>query len=70
MRRALESLVKKFAANASNRGSCKNRYPQRGSITDYVFRWLGCQFIRATGSDLARRSHPEEPLKNRHGKSR
>ena len=46
----LESLVKKFAHQRFEpSGFTKNpEIRNASSITDYVFRWLGCQFIQAT----------------------
>jgi len=62
----LESLVKKFAYQRFEpSGFTKNPDIRNAtSITDYVFRWLGCQFINgykeATG---AQKSQPELPMK-------
>ncbi len=62
----LESLVKKFAyARFEPSGFTKNPDIRNAtSITDYVFRWLGCQFIvgykEATSPN---RSQPDLPMR-------
>lgn len=62
----LESLVKKFAYQRFEpSGFTKNPdIRNASSITDYVFRWLGCQFIKGYKEATSpARSHPELPLK-------
>jgi ribonucleoside-diphosphate reductase alpha chain len=62
----LESLVKKFAYQRFEpSGFTKNPDIRNAtSITDYVFRWLGCQFIKGYKEATApQRNHPELPLK-------
>jgi len=62
----LESLVKKFAYQRFEpSGFTKNPdIRNASSITDYVFRWLGCQFIKGYKEATSPgRSHPELPLK-------
>ena len=62
----LESLVKKFAYQRFEpSGFTKNPdIRNASSITDYVFRWLGCQFIKGYKEATSpSRSHPELPLK-------
>ena len=62
----LESLVKKFAYQRFEpSGFTKNPDIRNAtSITDYVFRWLGCQFIKGYKEATSpNRSHPELPLK-------
>ncbi|MDP9253812.1 MAG: vitamin B12-dependent ribonucleotide reductase, partial [Verrucomicrobiota bacterium] len=62
----LESLVKKFAYQRFEpSGFTKNPdIRNASSITDYVFRWLGCQFIKGYKEAISpSRSHPELPLK-------
>ena len=57
----LESLVKKFAFQRFEpSGFTKNPdIRQATSITDYIFRWLACQFIR--GYKEATSPHKEQP---------
>ena len=61
----LESLVKKFAYQRFEpSGFTKNPdIRNASSITDYVFRWLGCQFIKGYKEATSPRNHPELPLK-------
>ncbi|HSU85788.1 MAG TPA: vitamin B12-dependent ribonucleotide reductase [Chthoniobacterales bacterium] len=62
----LESLVKKFAYQRFEpSGFTKNPdIRNASSITDYVFRWLGCQFIKGYKEATSpSRAHPELPLK-------
>ena len=62
----LESLVKKFAYQRFEpSGFTKNPDIRNAtSITDYVFRWLGCQFIKGYKEATSpNRSQPELPLK-------
>jgi ribonucleoside-diphosphate reductase alpha chain len=62
----LESLVKKFAYQRFEpSGFTKNPDIRHAtSITDYVFRWLACQFIKGYKEATApNRSQPELPLK-------
>jgi ribonucleoside-diphosphate reductase alpha chain len=62
----LESLVKKFAYQRFEpSGFTKNPDIRNAtSITDYVFRWLGCQFIKGYKEATApHRGQPELPLK-------
>ncbi len=62
----LESLVKKFAYQRFEpSGFTKNPDIRNAtSITDYVFRWLGCQFIKGYKEATSpSRNHPELPLK-------
>ena len=62
----LESLVKKFAYQRFEpSGFTKNPdIRNASSITDYVFRWLGCQFIKGYKEATSpHRAHPELPLK-------
>src|SRR4051812_36651994 len=62
----LESLVKKFAYQRFEpSGFTKNPDIRNAtSITDYVFRWLGCQFIRGYKEATApHRGQAELPLK-------
>ncbi len=62
----LESLVKKFAYQRFEpSGFTKNPdIRSASSITDYVFRWLGCQFIKGYKEATSpSRAHPELPLK-------
>ncbi|MBA3386513.1 MAG: vitamin B12-dependent ribonucleotide reductase [Chthoniobacterales bacterium] len=62
----LESLVKKFAYQRFEpSGFTKNPDIRSAtSITDYVFRWLGCQFIKGYKEATSpHRSQPELPLK-------
>jgi ribonucleoside-diphosphate reductase alpha chain len=62
----LESLVKKFAYQRFEpSGFTKNRDIRHAtSITDYVFRWLGCQFIKGYREATApNRAQPDLPLK-------
>ncbi|MBV8352417.1 MAG: vitamin B12-dependent ribonucleotide reductase [Verrucomicrobia bacterium] len=62
----LESLVKKFAYQRFEpSGFTKNPDIRNAtSITDYVFRWLGCQFIRGYKEATApSRSQPDLPMK-------
>ena len=62
----LESLVKKFAFQRFEpSGFTKNPdIRNASSITDYVFRWLGCQFIRGYKEATApNRNQPELPMK-------
>jgi ribonucleoside-diphosphate reductase alpha chain len=63
----LESMVKKFAHQRFEpSGFTKNRdIPVAKSITDYIFRWLACEFIdgyREENSPAARQ--PELPMKD------
>jgi ribonucleoside-diphosphate reductase alpha chain len=62
----LESLVKKFAYQRFEpSGFTKNPDIRSAtSITDYVFRWLGCQFIRGYKEATSpNRGQPELPMK-------
>ncbi len=62
----LESLVKKFAYQRFEpSGFTKNPdIRNASSITDYVFRWLGCQFIKGYKEATSpHRTHPELPMK-------
>jgi len=62
----LESLVKKFAYQRFEpSGFTKNPDIRHAtSITDYVFRWLGCQFIKGYKEATApNRAQPDLPLK-------
>lgn len=62
----LESLVKKFAYQRFEpSGFTKNPDIRNAtSITDYVFRWLGCQFIKGYKEATApARSQPDLPMK-------
>ena len=62
----LESLVKKFAYQRFEpSGFTKNQDIRHAtSITDYVFRWLGCQFIKGYREATApNRAQPDLPLK-------
>ena len=62
----LESLVKKFAYQRFEpSGFTKNPDIRNAtSITDYVFRWLACQFIKGYKEATApNRGQPELPLK-------
>jgi ribonucleoside-diphosphate reductase alpha chain len=62
----LESLVKKFAYQRFEpSGFTKNPDIRNAtSITDYVFRWLGCQFIKGYKEATApNRGQPDLPLK-------
>jgi ribonucleoside-diphosphate reductase alpha chain len=62
----LESLVKKFAYQRYEpSGFTKNPDIRNAtSITDYVFRWLGCQFIKGYKEAIApNRGQPELPMK-------
>ena len=62
----LESLVKKFAYQRFEpSGFTKNPDIRNAtSITDYIFRWLGCQFIKGYKEATApHRAQPELPMK-------
>ena len=62
----LESLVKKFAYQRFEpSGFTKNPDIRNAtSITDYVFRWLGCQFIKGYKEAISpHRGQPELPMK-------
>jgi ribonucleoside-diphosphate reductase alpha chain len=62
----LESLVRKFAYQRFEpSGFTKNPDIRNAtSITDYVFRWLGCQFIKGYKEATSpTRAHPDLPLK-------
>ncbi len=62
----LESLVKKFAYQRFEpSGFTKNPdIRNASSITDYVFRWLGCQFIKGYKEATSpNRTQPELPMK-------
>ncbi len=62
----LESLVKKFAYQRFEpSGFTKNPDIRHAtSITDYVFRWLGCEFIRGYKEATApNRAQPDLPIK-------
>jgi ribonucleoside-diphosphate reductase alpha chain len=62
----LESLIKKFAYQRFEpSGFTKNADIRHAtSITDYVFRWLGCQFIRGYKEATSpNRGQPDLPLK-------
>jgi ribonucleoside-diphosphate reductase alpha chain len=62
----LESLVKKFAFQRFEpSGFTKNPdIRNASSITDYVFRWLGCQFVKGYKEATApNRNQPELPMK-------
>jgi ribonucleoside-diphosphate reductase alpha chain len=63
---SLESLVKKFAYQRFEpSGFTKNTDIRNAtSITDYVFRWLGCQFIKGYKEATSPARHqPELPMK-------
>src|SRR6476661_1618125 len=62
----LESLIKKFAYQRFEpSGFTKNSDIRHAtSITDYVFRWLGCQFIKGYKEATSpNRGQPDLPLK-------
>ena len=62
----LESLVKKFAHQRFEpSGFTKNPdIRNASSITDYVFRWLGCQFIKGYKEATSpKKTQPELPMK-------
>ena len=62
----LESLVKKFAYQRFEpSGFTKNPdIRNASSITDYVFRWLGCQFIKGYKEATSpKKTQPELPMK-------
>lgn len=62
----LESLVKKFAHQRFEpSGFTKNPdIRNASSITDYVFRWLGCQFINGYKEATSpKKTQPELPMK-------
>jgi ribonucleoside-diphosphate reductase alpha chain len=62
----LESLVKKFAYQRFEpSGFTKNPDIRNAtSITDYVFRWLGCQFIRGYKEAISpNRTQPDLPMR-------
>jgi len=62
----LESLVKKFAHQRFEpSGFTKNPdIRNASSITDYVFRWLGCQFIKGYKEATSpHKTQPELPMK-------
>jgi ribonucleoside-diphosphate reductase alpha chain len=62
----LESLVKKFAYQRYEpSGFTKNPDIRNAfSITDYVFRWLGCQFLKGYKEATSpNRAQPELPMK-------
>ena len=62
----LESLVKKFAYQRFEpSGFTKNPDIRNAtSIADYVFRWLGCQFIKGYKEATSpHRAQPELPMK-------
>jgi ribonucleoside-diphosphate reductase alpha chain len=62
----LESLIKKFAYQRFEpSGFTKNPDIRHAtSITDYVFRWLGCQFIKGYKEATSpNRGQPDLPLK-------
>ena len=62
----LESLVKKFAYQRFEpSGFTKNPDIRNAtSITEYVFRWLGCQFIKGyKEATSAQKSQPELPMR-------
>src|SRR5712672_3037357 len=62
----LESLVKKFAYQRFEPSGCTKNPDIRNatSITDYVFRWLACQFIKGYKEATApNRAQPDLPLK-------
>ncbi len=62
----LESLVKKFAYQRYEpSGFTKNPDIRNAfSITDYVFRWLGCQFLKGYKEATSpNRTQPELPMK-------
>jgi ribonucleoside-diphosphate reductase alpha chain len=62
----LESLVKKFAYQRFEpSGFTKNPDIRNAtSITDYVFRWLGCQFIKGYKEAISpNRTQPDLPMK-------
>ena len=66
----LESLVKKFAYQRFEpSGFTKNPDIRNAtSITDYVFRWLGCQFIKGYKEATSpNRGQSELPLKEIRG---
>jgi ribonucleoside-diphosphate reductase alpha chain len=62
----LESLVKKFAYQRFEpSGFTKNPDIRNAtSITDYIFRWLGCQFIKGYKEAISpSRTQPDLPMK-------
>jgi ribonucleoside-diphosphate reductase alpha chain len=62
----LESMVRKFAYQRFEPSGFTRNPDIRNatSITDYVFRWLGCQFIKGYKEATApHRSQPELPMK-------
>jgi ribonucleoside-diphosphate reductase alpha chain len=61
----LDTLVRKFAHQRFEpSGFTKNPdIRQAKSITDYLFRWLGCQFIPGYREANAPAAQPELPLK-------
>jgi ribonucleoside-diphosphate reductase alpha chain len=62
----LESLVKKFAYQRFEpSGFTKNPDIRNAtSITDYVFRWLGCQFIKGYKEAISpNRTQPDLPMR-------
>jgi ribonucleoside-diphosphate reductase alpha chain len=62
----LESLVKKFAYQRFEpSGFTKNPDIRNAtSITDYVFRWLGCQFIKGYKEAISpNRAQPDLPMR-------
>src|SRR5260221_1762181 len=62
----LESLVKKFAYQRFEpSGFTKNPdIRNASSITDYVFRWLGCQFIKGYNEATSpNRTQPDLPMR-------
>jgi ribonucleoside-diphosphate reductase alpha chain len=62
----LESLVKKFAYQRFEpSGFTKNADIRNAtSITDYVFRWLGCQFIKGYKEAISpNRTQPDLPMR-------
>jgi len=61
----LETLVRKFAHQRFEpSGYTKNPdIRQAKSITDYLFRWLGCQFIPGYREENSSATQPELPLK-------
>ncbi|HEY2122623.1 MAG TPA: vitamin B12-dependent ribonucleotide reductase [Chthoniobacterales bacterium] len=62
----LESLVKKFAYQRFEpSGFTKNPDIRNAtSITDYIFRWLGCQFIKGYKEAISpNRTQPDLPMK-------
>ena len=71
----LESLVKKFAYQRFEpSGFTKNPdIRNASSITDYVFRWLGCQFIKGykeATSPQHRPARAADERNRRHGERR